>query len=454
MRKFNRNYLFGIGTLGRDMVYALTAMYLMYFLTDVMDLSVRSVGIVTVIMMILRVFDAFNDPFMGLLIDNTKSKYGKFKPWILSGAITSCIVTILLFTDFKVGENAYLVIFTIIYLLWDITYTAHDIGYWSMIPSLSRNSSEREKIGSFARICSDIGIFTVVVGIVPITEWLKGITGSLKSAWFIFACVVSILMVIFIVIMCLVVKEDRKLDISTKQTKVKDIFKTIIGNDQLLWIVISMVLFTIAYNTTTSFGIYYFEYVFGDKDVYSIFAIVLAVSQLTSIGSFPYLSKIFGRKKMYLVGTILVTLGYIVFGLFENLFTVSAGGVLIFAGEGFIQILMLMFIADCVEYGQWKSGKRNDSITLSIQPFITKLGSAVAAGVVGLTVVITRLKDKTGPMDLSSSDILFFKNAMITLPLILIIISYIIYSKKFIIDEKKFNEIVKDLENINSKEVE
>jgi len=102
-----------------------------------------------------------------VIVDNTKTKYGKFKPWIAFGAFVSGIITILLFTDFGLTGTAFIVVFGILYLLWGITYTTNDIPYWSMLPALSMDQKEREKIGSFAKICANVGLFTVVAGIVP-----------------------------------------------------------------------------------------------------------------------------------------------------------------------------------------------------------------------------------------------------------------------------------------------
>lgn len=444
--KFKRNYFYGVGTLGRDMVYALTSMYLMYFLTDILDISVRGIAVVTIVMVLLRVFDALNDPFVGMLIDNTKSKYGKFKPWILIGGFFSAIFTVLLFVDFGVNEGVYLVIFTIVYLMWGITYTCHDISYWSMLPALSKNQAEREKIGSIAKICADVGIFSIVIGIVPITEALAPHVGGIKQAYFIFALVLSIIMIFFMLLMSLIVKEDRTSVKAAERTSLKEIISIIFRNDQLLWVVLAMVLFTIANTTTTSFGLYYFQYILGEKDLYSVFAGVLGVSQLLALILFPFLSQKIGRSKLYALGTILVCIGYLFFYVAGNIVTVSIGGVLTFFGEGFIQILMLMFISDCVEYGEWKLGKRNDSITLSLQPFIAKMGSALAAGVVGLTLIITGIKNARGPQDLSGMDVAIFKFSMLILPLIIIVAGYILYKKKFKIDKEFYEKIIKDLE--------
>lgn len=338
-------------------------------------------------------------------------------------------------------------IFTLVYLMWDITYTAHDIAFWSMIPALSSDGREREKIGSIAKICADIGIFTIVVGIIPFTKWLNGSLGGMKQAYFVLSVIVSLVMVGFIMLMLILVKEERTIVKTQETTEIKEILSVIVKNDHLLWIVISLLLFTIANTTTTSFGIYYFQYIMGDEDLYSVFAGVLALSQLAALGSFPMISQRLGRKKTYALGTVLVVLGYLLFFMAQEIIAVSVAGVLVFFGEGFIQILMLMFISDCVEYGQWKLGRRNDSITLSLQPFIAKMGSALAAGVVGFTILLIELNKAQGPADLSSQDVMVFKIAMLILPMLVILLSYVIYHKKYKIDEAFFRQIVEDLES-------
>lgn len=443
---YKRNYLFGIGTIGRDMVFALQSMYLMYYITDILNKSSFVIAVCTAIILVLRIFDAANDPFMGMLIDNTRSKFGKFKPWIFGGGIASAIATILLFMNYGASDTAFLIIFAILYLLWGITYTAHDIGYWSMLPALSQNQHTREKIGSIAKICANIGLFSVVLGIVPISKKLEASFGSIQTAYFVIAIVTSAIMLLFMFIMLAIVKENRVYT-EQKRTSVKEILYVIFKNDQLVWIIISMALFTIAYATTTSFGIYYFKYVFGNEDFYSVFAGILGVSQVLALIVFPAIARQLGRRKVYALGTLLVVMGYVLFFFASKIIAISIAGILIFVGEGFIQILMLMFISDCVEYGQWKLGKRNDSITLSIQPFIAKLGSAISAGVVGLTVLIAGINTATGPEDLSSINVFTIKFAMLILPLISILIGYIVYKKKFIIDEKKYAEILADLQS-------
>ncbi len=443
-KQTKRNYFYGVGTIGRDMVYSLSAMFLMFFLTDVIGLSAAGIATVTVIMMILRAFDAINDPYVGMLIDNTHTKFGKFKPWLIGGSILSAISTMLLFQTYNISETKYIILFTVLYLFWGLSYTAHDISYWSMLPSLSAKQTDREKIGSIAKICANIGIFTIVVGIVPITKQIAVYSGSLQSAYGIFASILSVLMLIFLFAMCIIVKEDRSI-IRNDKTQIKEILSIILKNDQLIWIIIATFLFNVASTTTTSLGLYYFKYVYGNEDMYSIFAAILGVSQIFALLLFPLFSKRFGRKTMYGIGTCLVSAGYLVIFFAKTMPIISIGGVLTFFGEGFIQMLMLMFIADCVEYGELKFGKRNDSITLSVQPFVYKMSGALAAGFVGLTVIICKLNDATGPADVSASSTFIFKCIMLIVPLFIIVLGYIIYRRKFIIDEEKYAEIIEKL---------
>lgn len=170
MTNKRNKYFFGLGTIGRDMFYSVISMYLIWFLTEILDLSDQMLAWTGGILTFMRIFDALNDPIMGLIVDNTKSRWGKFKPWILVGALTSAIFMVLLFTDLGLSPVEYIIFFTIFYLSWDITYGLNDIAYWSMMPSLSLDQKEREKIGAFARICANIGLFVVVVGILPITN--------------------------------------------------------------------------------------------------------------------------------------------------------------------------------------------------------------------------------------------------------------------------------------------
>ncbi len=443
MKTTNHNrYTFGLGTIGRDMLYSIVSMYLMFYLTDILNLPDSTMWWMTGALLILRIFDAVNDPIMGFLVDNTHSRFGKFKPWIIIGGIIGGFFTVLLFFDFGLTGAGYIIMFIVVYLLWDITYGANDIAYWSMLPSLTLDQKEREKTGSFARICANIGMFTVVVGIVPITNAL----GGDQRAWQITAVAIVLITWAFLCFTVFGVKEDKSIQVKQESTSLKEMFRILFKNDQLLYTAISMALFMIGYTTTANFGLYFFKYAYKDEGMYSIFAAILGVSQLAALAVFPLLSKKYSRKVLYAFATVLVVIGYVIFFFSPmNMIFIGASGIFLFVGEAFIQLLMLMFLTDTVEYGQWKLGHRNESINFSVQPFINKIGGAIASGIVGVTAIISGINSAASPEEVTESGLLIMKLAMLILPLIFIVIGYLVYRRKFKIDKQLFDQIISDL---------
>jgi len=438
---------FGLGTIGRDMVYALVSMFLMFYLTDVINLPTGTMWWVAGIILIARIFDAFNDPFMGLIVDNTYTRWGKFKMWITIGAVTSPVFTILLFTDLGFQGRAYVVFFAVIYLMWGICYTVHDISYYSMLPGLSVDQKEREKIGALARIFANIGLFFVVVAIVPLTNLLGEKFGSPQKGYFIFSVCVSVFMSMGMCVTIFGVRETGIVTTKKQHTPLRELAGIIVKNDQLFFTMIALSLFMIGYMTTTSFGLYFFKYAYGDEGMFSIFSVVLGVSQLSALAAFQFFSKKFDRKTIYTGAIVSMTAGYLLFFFapVSTMLFIGVAGVLIFFGQSFIQLLMVMFLADSVDYGHWKLGKRNDSITFSIQPLINKLGGAVGSGVVSVVIIVSGIKDADTAADVTPSGLLMMKIAMLIFPLFCFLGSYLIYRMKYKIDSKFYERILSDL---------
>ena len=434
---------FGLGTIGRDMFYSFEANTLLYFLSDVLSLPVWVFAAASMILSIMRVFDAFNDPVTGLLIDNIRSPWGKFKPAILVGGVLSAVFSVMLFGNIGSGWS-FIIIFGVSYLLWDITYGINDIGYWTLLPVLSTDQKQREKIGSFARICANIGTYIVMVAWQPVTVAL----GDTPNAWFWCAVVIAAVYLLGLLFPLLGVRENRVPPEKQESTTVKQMFRALLKNDQLMWTTLAMALFMVGYCTTVNFAVYYMKYLFGNEGLYVVLVGVCGVTQLTSLAIYPLVAGKLSRKKLYTLSTALVVVGYLIFFVAEvSLVLVALGAVLVFMGQAFIQTLMLMFLADTVEYGQWKLGKRNESITFSIQPLINKIGGALATGIVSLTLILSGIKIDGGTVDaIGESGKLIVKLAMFAIPLLFIVLGYIIYLKKYKISEEYYAGILKDLE--------
>ena len=438
----NRLY-FGLGTIGRDMFYAFEANTLLHFLTYVLELPVWVFAAASMILSVMRIFDAFNDPITGLLIDNIRSPWGKFKPAILVGGILSAVTSILLFANIGTGWS-FVIIFGIAYLLWDITYGINDIGYWTLLPVMSSDQKQREKTGTFARLCANIGMYIVMVAWQPVTSAL----GDTPQVWFWCAVVIAAIYLLGLLFPLLGVKEKRVAPENQESTSFKQMWKALVSNDQLMWTALSMGLFMVGYCTTVNFAVTYMKYIFGDEGMYVVLVAVVGVSQLSTLAFYPKIAAKMNRRQLYTLGTALVVLGYIVFFFAEiSIVLIILGAVLVFIGQSFIQTLMLMFLADTVEYGQWKLGKRNESITFSIQPLINKLGGAISTGVVSITLLLSGVKVDGGTAKaIDAGGKLIIKGAMFILPLVFILLGYAIYLKKYMIDEAFYGRILKDLE--------
>ncbi len=464
--------------LGRDMMYALYSTYLIVFFTDALGLSNAELLGIGVVIAIARIWDAINDPLMGIIIDNTKSKYGKFKPWIIIGAFSSALMFFLLFQDFGLSGGWLIFVFTIIYVLSDMTFTMNDIAYWSMYPTFSSDPKERESIGSKARIFANLGMF-LTIALVPIIY--QNYSGGPKKAFFWIALVIASIYLISQILVFFFVKQPKNplMDIKQAKTSLKDVVRIIIKNDQLLVIIVAIFLFNTGYYITTSLGIYFFNYDFNKYGgaEFTLFSGILAISQLTALSLFPVLAKKITRKQIFTMAIILIVIGYLFFLLVGNLLPmnmlfVGLAGFFVFFGEGFIQVSVLVMLADTIEYGQWKLKTRNESVVFAINPFVVKLATSMQILVVTATLAWSGLNNKViNPLteardaaaalgqtftteqaralisaNVTSDMLLWLRISMVVIPVFFIIGSYLVYKTFYKIDYAMFEQIKLDIQ--------
>ena len=439
---FARNrWAFSVGTLGRDMVYTLVSLYLIVYLTEVLNASDTFMWWAGWMILAARLFDAVMDIVMGSVVDNTRSRWGHYKPWIAAGAVASAVCTLLLFTDLGLPDGTYVAVFALLYLLWGLTWTMNDIPYWALLPALTLDQQQRERIGALAKIFATVGLFSVVVAILPVTRAL----GNDTRAWMLFTAAVVTIMLAGQVITLAGVREPR-LAVEQPKVSLRSLWGVVVGNDQLLWTAVSMVLFMTGYITTTSFGVYFFKYAYRDEGMYTPFGAVLGIAQLTGFLIFPLFRRRFSRRTLYSAATATIVAGYALFFFAPmNMLWIGAAGLMIFMGQAFVVLLMLVFITDCIEYGHWKLGNRNAAVTFALQPFINKVGAALATQVVSVVVIVSGINSAATPADVSDNGLLLMRMTMLVFPLVLIVAGYLIYRAKYRIDETFYARIISDL---------
>ena len=199
---------YGLGAVGKDMVYMLSASYVLYYFQDVLGVSAVAMG---VILMAARVFDAFNDPIMGVIVAKTNTKWGKFRPWLMIGTLTNAVILFLMFAAPPKLDGPGLVAYAAVtYILWGVTYTMMDIPYWSMIPAFTKSGKEREGLTTLARSCASVGSAIVIVFTMMIVHAIGGNNELVGFKYF--ALIVAILFVVFITITCIAIKEKSTVD--------------------------------------------------------------------------------------------------------------------------------------------------------------------------------------------------------------------------------------------------
>ena len=453
---------YAAGAFGNDVFYATLSTYFIMFVTTHLfntgDPKQNShyVLLITNIISILRILEVFIDPLIGNMIDNTNTKYGKFKPWVVGGGIISSITLLLLFTDLgglnKTNPFLYLVLFGIIYLVMDVFYSIKDIGFWSMIPALSLDSHEREKMATFARIGSTIGANIVGVAIMPIVLFFSMTNSSGsgdKSGWFWFAFIVALIGVITSIAVGIGTREvESKLRDNNEKTSLKQVFKVLGKNDQLMWLSLGYWFYGLGINTLNALQLYYFTFILGDSGKYSILYGLNTVVGLVSVSLFPSLAGKFNRKRLF-YGCVAVMLGGI--GIFSiagtSLPIILTAAELFFIPQPLVFLVVLMIISDSVEYGQWKTGHRDESLTLSVRPLIDKLGGAMSNWLVSTFAVAAGMTTGASASTITTHQQFIFKLGMFAFPAATMLIGAFIVARKITLTEARHAKIVEELEH-------
>ena len=590
-------FAYGIGAVGKDMVYMLSASYVLYYFQDILKTSAIAMGI---ILLVARVFDAFNDPIMGVVVAKTKTRWGKFRPWLMIGTITNAVVLFLMFAAPPTLDGKGLIAYAAVtYILWGVTYTMMDIPYWSMIPAFTQSGKEREGLSALGRSCAGVGsalvtVLTVmavtaigtsltakstsnitkqfstadtkintyvieldkdgnptsnvteyaadkqdvsvtIVGSEKAFEYVysfndsntkyeftaNGITAESSKVEFVkdsetsdeaglvfyvdheayekitasstikaeltmnstlevervgfkyFSLIIGILFIVFIAITCLCIKEKSSVDMETPS--VKQMFKALLGNDQAMTIVITIVLFNTATYITSNLLIYFFKYDLagsnwqGNYTLFNTFAGAMQILAMMIL--FPLLRKAFDTMKIFYIGVFSAVGGYIILLALSLLGTKSVypffvPGFFIMGAVGILNVICTIFLANTCDYGELKNGRRDESVIFSMQTFVVKLASGIAALVASVCLAVFKIQEQSNSeMNLAvlmekvsnlknnvvetidTSAVFGLRMVMTLTPIFILVIALMIFKKKYILTDKKIEEITAELKS-------
>lgn len=489
-KPFTKNMLmFSLGTIGRDFLYFLFNSFLMTFILFTKTTDNKMLMVVGAIIVVARIFDALNDPIMGGIVENTRTKWGKYKPWQLLGAVLTGAVIISVFCV-KLDGWSYIGFLAFAYIMFSITFTMNDISYWGMLPSLTSDEHERNKLTSCAQLLASAGVGLASL-LIPLFT-----TGSLAkwgapTGYKVIGIISAVLMVLFQLFTILGVKEKPlppiKPDKSDRLT-LKKMFQTIAKNDQLLWCALIMLIFSIGTGVVGGglLTMYvYFE--FGYEGGYTLL-IGLGYGIISTLftATYPWLSKKFGRNKILYSAGIATIFGFalmLIFALaiptgapkssewFAKFILIAVAYTFIGYGAGFYMI-MVINMANTVEYNEWKYGQRNESLIFSLRPFTAKLSSALTqalvigvyavASITTYTNAISNIENEASrnlitnkvKMEkiteiinkVSLQDRQILVSCMCIIPIVFMIVALILYKKKCTLSETRLAEMVRETE--------
>lgn len=447
---------YGLGAVGKDMVYMLSASYVLYYYQDVLGVSAIAMGM---ILMAARVFDAFNDPVMGVIVAKTKTKWGKFRPWLLIGTITNAVVLYVMFAAPPALNGSGLVVYAAVtYILWGVTYTMMDIPFWSMIPAFTEGGKERENLTTLARSCAGVG--SAIITIITIMAVTMLGRGNERIGFRNFALIVAVLFVLFIGFTCITIKEKSTIDVDSPS--VGAMFRALLQNDQAMTVVVSIVLINCSLYITSNLLIYFFKYDMAGETWYGTYTLFNtfggAIQILSMMLFFPLCRKFLSAVQVFYASIVMAIGGYgILFVLMclgtNSLVALLVPAFFIFVAFGMLTVLTTVFLANTVDYGELKNHRRDESVIFSMQTFVVKLASGVAALAASICLSLSHISENTDQVvvdAVSGSSVLILRMTMTVLPIIGLLIAFIVFKKKFILTEEKVEQITEQLKKQNA----
>ena len=437
---------YGIGAIGLDLSYGLFYSFLSYYLSSVLGLKE---GFLLLITPLARIWDGINDPMMGTIVDNTKTKMGKYRPWIVIGAISNAIVLSLLFTSFGMSGMKLYIYIAVMYVLWGMTNTMADIPYWSMVPSFTNDPQDRNLVATVARTFSGIGqgLISILTPIVlpllssGMVKTDKGYSADGFSKW---AIICGILLVFFAVI-CTLSTKERHVVYNNEKFSFKKVFQIIGKNDQLVVFMIFAMISNAGWYLTSGTAVYYFNDVLGEPTAQSLFSTIGAVGSALGLVVIPLLSKKFSNRTIYQISLTITIVGYIMMYIFGPVLRMNIALDLSYTvasiGIGSMFVGQTIFLADIVDYGEYKMGSRNESITFSMKGFLQKMAYTIQTVFLfgGLGLMNYNEQITTGPVNEATKSAIGI--ICFAVPPVLILISLIVFRAKFKLHGKLRDEI-------------
>lgn len=393
-KTFNRNkWYFSVSGIGRDMSYSLIDSFLLIYIQFGVSLTLAQFTTLSLIIGVGgRVWDAMNDPLMGAIIEGSHFKRGKFRPWILLGAILCGLVIITMFNVQSIPGWRFVVFMTIMYLLWESTFTMNDIGYWAMLPSLSSVKEERNSITTLTVLFAGVGAI-LAQGLIP-----QVTVGDMRAGYRLVSIIIGVAFIACQALLYFTVKEPprRKVE-QSEHISLKKMWKTIVRNDQVLWMTLSMLFYNIGSTMLIALAanLLYMEIGYNGT-LYFYVVVAYGITMVAVNALYPWLANRMGRKRLQNTSILVASIGYLGIAAMGwtpvfpfNIALLCVFCIMVSAGQSLFYMTCIINMANCVEYNDYKHGERNEAVVSTLRPFMAKFAAAMHTLIVTLVLAVS-----------------------------------------------------------------
>ena len=410
--------------LGQNMIYSFVSMYVMFFFTDLLKIPSETV---TIIMVSASLWDAVNDILMGMIADRTKTRLGKFRPYLLAVPVFIAVITTLCFVSFGGSLAGTIAVAAVSYVLWGMTYTVYDIPIWAISSVSSRNADEKNGMVTLGRIGGTLGTVIVSVGSVSLLNAFGGERAA--SAYTISAAIIAGSGALLMLLSGFVLRE--RIKPPAGGVPFRRNIHTILDNVPLKALMAALLIMNMVNSIRQVVQMYFAVYVWGDSGYVTFIGLSLVLGMITGMAVSPALIRRYDKKVLFLIacaaGAVTSLLPYL-FGVEPVVSLVILG--FNFAFSGVTSITSTSMLMDCIDYAEYKLGFRGEGIVFSMNTFLTKLSATISKAVLGVSMTLMSYRDNMEPNDTVKAGFTFIVLAVPAICFVLSMLPLVFYKLK------------------------
>lgn len=413
---FKEKVGYGLGDFAANIVFQTVMIFLMYYYTDIFGIPVAAVG---TLFLISRIWDAINDPMMGAVADRTKSKYGRFRPWIKWTAFPFGILAVLMFTTPDFSVSGKIIYAYITYILMMMIYTANNIPYGALSGVMTSDSVERTSLNSYRFVLGQSAALMVQGLTLPLIAFLGA--GDKALGYQLTMAIFAVIAIGMFYITFYTTKE-RIIPVETESTPLKKDLKDLMHNRPWMILFFMGLVTFIFLSLRIAVGLYYFKYYVGDESLFSMFAVLGTLGLIAGIPLSKPLTKKFGKRNTYIASNVLSGIAVILLFLpspDQYIYAYIISACVGFLNGPGVPILWAMY-ADTADYAEWKFGSRATGIVFSAATFGQKFGWGIGGALTGWLLAIFSYVPN---MEQSANALLGIKLMLSVIPGVLMILS-------------------------------